>query len=421
MLGAQTSIMDPVVPPEAYDEAVILVVDDVEANVVLLERLLRHAGVGRVLGVTDPHQAIEQFRLVSPDLVLLDLHMPHLDGIAVLEALKSMIPAGAFVPVVVLTADGTDDAKQRALAAGAKDFLTKPFDQAEVLLRIRNLLETRALHVSLQLHNATLRAELEERAANERALADEDQRRRTRIRHVLDKTDINMVYQPVVDISKSQLLGVEALARFPTPPYRPPDQWFAEAHALGLGEDLEILAVRAAISEIQLLPSDAYMAVNVSPATAMHPGLAETLAEAPERVVLELTEHAPVEEYDRLVQTLDRLRSRGVRVAVDDTGSGYASLRHILRIRPQIIKLDIDLTRRIDSDPARRVLATSLVAFGREVGAIVTAEGIETAEELDTLRRLGVQAGQGYHLARPGPLAAGGLITGSPAAPNSRP
>jgi EAL domain-containing protein (putative c-di-GMP-specific phosphodiesterase class I) len=399
------SLVDPLVPVGVCSEAVILVVDDVEANVVLLQRLLGQVGVGRVEGFTDPRQAIERFTSVGPDLVLLDLHMPHLDGIAVLEALKSMIPADAFVPIVVLTADGTDDAKQRALAAGAKDFLTKPFDRTEVLLRVRNLLETRALHLSLQMHNAALRAELEARAEHEHAVAAEDQRRRERMRHVLDHADISMVFQPIVDLSRSQVVGVEALSRFPAAPHRPPDQWFAEAHALGLGADLEILAVRAAISRIDVLSPDAYLAVNVSPATAVHPILSDALAAAAGRIVLELTEHAPVEEYDRLVEALDRLRSRGVRVAVDDTGSGYACLRHILRVRPQIIKLDIDLTQRIDSDPARRALATSLVAFGAGIGATITAEGIETAGELETLRQLGVQAGQGYHLARPGPLS----------------
>jgi EAL domain-containing protein (putative c-di-GMP-specific phosphodiesterase class I) len=111
-----------------------------------------------------------------------------------------------------------------------------------------------------------------------------------------------------------------------------------------------------------------------------------------------------VEDYDALVRALDGLRSQGVRVAVDDTGAGYAGLAHILRLRPDIIKLDIDLTRGIDADPVRRALAASLVAFGGDIGATITAEGIETGEELEALRTLGVTCGQGYYLARPGPL-----------------
>jgi EAL domain-containing protein (putative c-di-GMP-specific phosphodiesterase class I) len=127
------------------------------------------------------------------------------------------------------------------------------------------------------------------------------------------------------------------------------------------------------------------------------------------RVVLELTEHDAVTEYDELGTALDRLRDLGIRVAIDDAGSGYSSLQHILRLRPDIIKLDIALTRGIDADPARRALAEALVSFGREIGALITAEGIETAEQLDTLRRIGARYGQGYHLARPAalPLDAG--------------
>jgi EAL domain-containing protein (putative c-di-GMP-specific phosphodiesterase class I) len=216
-----------------------------------------------------------------------------------------------------------------------------------------------------------------------------------------------MVFQPIFDLASSQIVGVEALARFSSTPNQTPDKWFAEAAELGLGTELEMLAVTAAVSEIDKLPPDEYMAVNVSPSTAMHPGLTGVLTPGGERIVLELTEHARVDEYDLLVEALDRLRCLGTRVAVDDAGSGYASLRHILRLRPDIIKLDIDLTQGINADPARRSLATALVVFGNEIGATITAEGIETTEELDALRQLQVRCGQGYHLARPGPLTGG--------------
>ena len=398
-------------PEAVLAEAVVLVVDDVEANVILLERLLRRAGVEHVVGITDPRRTIEQYRAVEPDLILLDLHMPHLDGVAVLEALRQVIPPNSFTPVLVLTADSTSEAKQRALAAGAKDFVTKPFDQMEVLLRVKNLLETRALHVALQRHNAALQAEIQENAEREHRLALEHERRLRRIQKVLDGGYLAMVFQPIVDLATSRLVGVEALSRFPLPPERPPDQWFAEAAELGLGPDLELRAIRAAVGQIDQLPEDAYLSVNASPAVALHPSLPGLLRSSGPRIVLELTEHAPVEEYDRLLEALDQLRGLGVRIAVDDAGSGYASLQHIVRLRPDIIKLDIELTRDIDADPARRALGASLVGFADEIGATITAEGIETPEELDTLRRLRVRCGQGYHLARPGPLPVPSLAT----------
>jgi EAL domain-containing protein (putative c-di-GMP-specific phosphodiesterase class I)/CheY-like chemotaxis protein len=392
------------IPSGSLVDAVVLVVDDQQTNVTLLERLLARAGVGRVVGITDPRRTIEHYQALGPDLILLDLHMPHLDGIAVLEALAAVIPAESYTPILVLTADTTLEAKQRALAAGAKDFVTKPFEQTEVLLRVKNLLETRSLHVSLKRHNAALQGEIRQNNERDRRLADEHQRLVGRVRRVLDHHDVATVYQPIVDLSTGHLVGVESLSRFRSPPHRGPDEWFAEAAAVGLGTELELLAVRAAIDQISQLPDDVYLAVNVSPRVAIEPQLAEILLPLGERIVLELTEHEQVDHYDHLLDTLDRFRSSGIRIAVDDAGSGYASLRHILRLHPDIIKLDIDLTRGVDLDPSRRALAAALVTFGNQIGAAITAEGVETADELDALRHLGVGYGQGYHLARPGPL-----------------
>jgi EAL domain-containing protein (putative c-di-GMP-specific phosphodiesterase class I) len=135
------------------------------------------------------------------------------------------------------------------------------------------------------------------------------------------------------------------------------------------------------------------------------PPFFELVREVPAgRLVVELTEHDRVDDYAYLLQALTRLRDLGARIAVDDAGSGFASLQHILNIRPDIIKLDLALTRDIDTDPARRALASSLVMFGRDIGAVIIAEGIETRDELDTIRALGLQHGQGFYLAHPSEL-----------------
>lgn len=135
-------------------DARILIVDDEPANVTFLESLLDGAGYKNVRATTDPRTVRQLYEDFKPDLILLDLLMPHLDGVAVIAQLP--IPAGQYVPVLVLTADISADAKQRALAAGAKDFLTKPFDRTEILLRIKNLLETRFLYRELERHNRSL-------------------------------------------------------------------------------------------------------------------------------------------------------------------------------------------------------------------------------------------------------------------------
>ena len=137
----------------------------------------------------------------------------------------------------------------------------------------------------------------------------------------------------------------------------------------------------------------------------MSAGIVEALSRvAGSRIVLELTEHTRIDDYPALLEALDELRQHGVRIAVDDAGAGYAGLQQILGLRPDIIKLDVDLTRGIDTDPVRRALAACLVRFGEDTNSVIVAEGIETAAELETLRQLGVPWGQGYLLARPGPL-----------------
>ena len=217
---------------------------------------------------------------------------------------------------------------------------------------------------------------------------------------------LSLAYQPIVDLERHDVVGFEALARFAGTPTRPPDAWFAEAAGIGWGLDLDLAALRLALADLARLPPGTHLAVNLSPASAASATLAAVLAPvALERLVVELTEHALVADYDHLATALRPLRERGLRVAVDDAGAGYASFRHILRLRPDLIKLDMSLTRDVDADPARRALATALITFAAETGATIVAEGVETADELRTLRGLGVRLAQGYYLGRPAPLA----------------
>jgi EAL domain-containing protein (putative c-di-GMP-specific phosphodiesterase class I)/DNA-binding response OmpR family regulator len=403
----------------AAADSTVVIVDDEPTNVALLERLLAAAGVVRVHGFTDPRQALAYCTGSFPDLVLLDLHMPDLDGFAFMEALQGLVPEGGFLPVLVLTADVTTEVKERALATGAKDFLTKPFDRTEVLLRVSNLLETRALYGRLEQHNAELQVALDVSITAEREAAAEHERRQHRIGQALAPGALTMVFQPIADLVTGDVVGAEALARFSCEPDRRPDEWFAEAADIGRGAELELAAIAAALDQLHRLPDATFLAVNSSPATAITPELDALLARHPaERVVIEITEHTRVGDYDTLLVALDRLRRRGVRIAVDDTGTGYASFQHLLRLRPHILKLDTTLTRGIDADPVRRSLATALVAFATEIGAIIVAEGIEIPDELTTLQHIGVPWGQGYHLARPGPLPLPALPLATLATPN---
>lgn len=215
-----------------------------------------------------------------------------------------------------------------------------------------------------------------------------------------------VVFQPIYDLDRNRLAGVECLSRFAGEPRRPPDQWFADAAEVGMSVELELAAIRTALEALRALPPDAYLSLNCSPGTILDRGLPAVLqATDITRLVLEVTEHDYIQDYPALLASLAPLRAMGLRVAIDDAGAGYASLRHVLHIQPDMIKLDISLTRNIDSDPKRRALASALIAFARETQARIVAEGVETEAELATLKRLGAGSAQGYFLSRPLPLA----------------
>ncbi|HET9733397.1 MAG TPA: EAL domain-containing protein [Acidimicrobiales bacterium] len=219
---------------------------------------------------------------------------------------------------------------------------------------------------------------------------------------MLAADSLAIALQPIVGLDSGRWVEVEALTRFPDG--RAPDVWFAEAHEVGLGVDLEMAAVRAALRTLGQLPEGVTLAVNASPQLILDPRLARALT-APgvptARIAVEMTEHAAVAHYEEIRQVLAPLRALGLRVAVDDTGAGYSSFSHVLTLRPDVIKLDRSLVAGVDADPARRAFITAVVLLALELGAEVTAEGVETASEQLTLATLGVDRAQGYHLARP--------------------
>ncbi|MEM8872377.1 MAG: EAL domain-containing protein [Pseudomonadota bacterium] len=230
---------------------------------------------------------------------------------------------------------------------------------------------------------------------------------RNRIRAVMENNDFHILYQPIMDSRSRRPKGFEALCRFSGKPHRTPDLWFREAGDVGLQVDLEICAIVEAIRATEHLPIGTYVSVNASPLTIESGRLADVLRAHPaERIVIEITEHSAIDCYDTLLKQLNILRFMGVRVAIDDAGAGYSGLQQILRLRPDVIKLDISLTKRIDVDVVRRSLASAMVEFAGKTGALIVAEGVETQSEFDTLLDLGVDLMQGYLLGRPDDLGA---------------
>ncbi|TDR76436.1 sensor domain-containing phosphodiesterase [Paludibacterium purpuratum] len=223
-----------------------------------------------------------------------------------------------------------------------------------------------------------------------------------RLQDTLDAERFNIVYQPIIHIAQHRIVGYEALSRFSAEPIRSPDIWFNEAAEVGLQEALELATIRKALQGLIRFPDDTYMSLNASPATILKGSLDALLADYPlDRLMLEVTEHTSVDDYAQIVTALKPLRDRGLRLAVDDAGAGYASFRHILKLQPDIIKLDVSLIRQIDCDTGCRALAGALIRFAEETGSKIVAEGVETVEELKVLRALKVNKAQGYLLGRP--------------------
>jgi EAL domain-containing protein (putative c-di-GMP-specific phosphodiesterase class I) len=224
------------------------------------------------------------------------------------------------------------------------------------------------------------------------------------VRHALEEGVLSMVFQPICTLS-GETVGAEALARFACEPQQGPERWFAEAADAGLLLELEIAAAGMALEALPSLPNALYLAINVSPATLAATAFLQLLEQSDgARVVLEITEHAPIDNYEAVTESLTALRALGVRVAVDDAGAGFASLRHILHLDPDFIKLDRTLISGIDSDRSLQALAAGLISFAEKIDAPIIAEGIERKQEVDMLVELGVRLGQGYLFARPAPL-----------------
>lgn len=223
----------------------------------------------------------------------------------------------------------------------------------------------------------------------------------TRIRSVLSGRHFRVVYQPIVDLRLNQVVGYEALARFMADPQRSPDLWFNEAGRVGLQCEMELVLLEEALKGISHI-NDAYLSVNVSPETILTGALQSVLDKhSLDRLMLEVTEHASIPDYQVIADALAPMRAQGLALAVDDAGAGYASFRHILQLKPDVIKLDGSLIRDIDRNVECKALASALIRFGQETGSRTVAECVETQGELDILRDLQVTSAQGYLLGRP--------------------
>jgi EAL domain-containing protein (putative c-di-GMP-specific phosphodiesterase class I) len=230
---------------------------------------------------------------------------------------------------------------------------------------------------------------------------------RRRIAHVLATPALlRPVFQPILSLVAGNVVGYEAFSRFATEPVRPPERWFAEATRVGLGPELQALAIERilAIATGAGLPDQAFLSLNVSPRYLAHPSVDAALAGAdPSLLVVELTEEEAVHDYGALRRAMAPHVERGVRFAVDDAGAGFASMRHVTELGPAYVKLDAYLIRGMRNRRTLQAFLRAINGFTSEIGATLIAEGVEGAGDLAVLTQTGFPLlAQGFGIARPG-------------------
>jgi EAL domain-containing protein (putative c-di-GMP-specific phosphodiesterase class I) len=320
----------------------------------------------------DAEDAIDVGRCHKPEVMLLDVALPKGPGARVVRALSLVSPR---TRVVALSSFGDRKQVVQMLDAGAVGYLVKSAD-LDLLGALRSV------------HHGNHLLSTEE------------------IQATIDARSFAVAFQPIFSLRSGVAVGVEALCRLSPGRGLTADMWFAEARAAGLGVELELAVLTSALEAARRRPVGLFLSVNVSPQVVTKPEFIDLVRRSGEarQLVIEIAEPDAVKEYETLNEELREARQLGVQVAVDDVGVGYVDLHHVLILRPDMVKLDITLTAEIDTDRSHQVLAKEIAAAARKLGATVVAEGIETRRQFDTLTAVGVEYGQGYHLARPGPL-----------------
>jgi EAL domain-containing protein (putative c-di-GMP-specific phosphodiesterase class I)/DNA-binding NarL/FixJ family response regulator len=386
--------------PDRERRAATVVVADDEPHVVdYLCTLLEMEGFVVVGTAPDADGVVQLAHRLEPDIALLDLRMPG-GGLEAARLIGSLSP-GTKILIFSSAADESDLIP--LLKAGIDGYVMKGSPPEQLVDAVRAALAGEG-YLAPRVNRFAM-AQLSNRLLAEEQVAMRSLRMRQRVGAAISKSSYSIVFQPIVDVHSDTAVGAEALTRF-VERDRSVDQWMRDAESVGLLVPLELALVRAALLELPNLEPQLAMAVNLSPTTVLSGRLHEILTGVEvHRVILELTEHAPVDDYPALRMALSRWRERGMRLAVDDAGGGYSSFSHIIELSPELIKLDASLVRDVHTSSHRQALVRAVISFANEMGVTVVAEGVESEPELVELRHLGVHLAQGFHLGRPRPLS----------------
>jgi len=381
--------------------AMTVLIADADSNRAMLADVLSEFDDCQVVAVAaDAEQAIDLAAQHCPQIALLHVDVPGGGGAHATRGIRAVSPQ---TRVIALGEEDDHDSVRAMLNAGARDHLPRYAGSHELLRSLRRCAIHAAPVADQVSHSvvAEINSELQSRLTRDRWR----DRKRERILRLVDAGGPQVVIQPVRRLLSSEVVGFEALSRFGHGSMTTAE-WFEDAHACGLGTELEIAALRGAVERAWPAiegRAGAYLAINVSPSTLGHPDAIELLGQLPaDRVVVELTEHELITDADHL-GALRRIRSAGMRIAVDDIGAGFAGLQRLLTLRPEIIKLDRSIVATIETDASRRALTRALAGFAEELGIALVAEGIERWSQTLALTELGVAIGQGYLLGPPEP------------------
>ena len=381
----------------------VLVCDDNPHVLDVIEMLFRSDADFEVVGVaTTTERALERAALSRPDVAVVDVSMPTMGG-AFLA--RELLQRGHCGHVVALSGSDDHDTVLAMLEAGSCSYLLKSDSATVILDTVRRsmlgetILAPRLTHEFIDdlLKQRTVEKQENLALSHLQALVESAFR---------DGDVLEIVGQPIVSLDGNRVVGIEALARFHfhSESSHGPDYWFNAAAQVGLQSELELLAAHRALTRLADVPEGAYLSINASPSTVTLGAFLDLFqGVTTDCVVIEITEHTEIPDYPALLTRLAQLRELGVRIAIDDTGAGFANMRHVLQLNPEIIKLDVSLIAGINERRNQHELARGLINIAHCVGATIVAEGIETPAERETLRQLGATCGQGYLLGRPSP------------------
>jgi EAL domain-containing protein (putative c-di-GMP-specific phosphodiesterase class I) len=389
------------------DRIRVLIADDEQAIRESLASVIESDPSLEIVGTAqDAQGAIDLAAWRLPDVALLDVRMPG-GGPRAAAEIARLSPS---TRMLALSAVEDRDSVLAMIRAGALSYVGKTASNEEILSAIHGTAEggTRLSPKAVDGVFEAIADTAEGDGSSNGNGSSLERDPREEIARIIERRAVELAFQPLADLQTLRVVAVEALPRFRTRPMRPPETWFTEAAKHGSLVDLELVALTEAIGRMEMLPSDAFLAVSVSSETAVSDRFRDLIRGAElNRIALELKEYSA--DHEELpTGALDELRAGGVRVAVHHAGSGPWSLRHVVRLAPDLIKVDVSTVREMTADPAGHEPVSSFIGFAIDIGAAVVADGVETEGEIEMLRGLRIDLAQGNYLARPGQIPSGG-------------